>query len=168
MKKSLIILVFTLLNKLAFCQLAGEWNGTLDIQGTKLRIVFHIEKSENQFKATFDSPDQNAYGLPVEEVLFKESQVVIEIPIIGAAYSGEMNNNKNEIIGTFEQGGLSIPLNLKNAKLESSGFHCPQTPQEPYPCYSKEVLIENTIENIRLAGTLTLPDSYVSRGLWVN
>lgn len=159
MKKSLIILIFALLSQFAFCQLEGEWNGTLDIQGTKLRIVFHIEKSENQFKATFDSPDQNAFGLRVEEVLFKESEVVIKIPMIGATFNGEMNNDKNEIHGTFEQGGLSIPLNLKIVKSESSKIHRPQTPQEPYPYYSKEVFIENAIDKIKLAGTLTLPDS---------
>ncbi len=159
MKKNSIILLFTLLSKLAFCQLTGEWNGTLDIQGTKLNIVFHIVESENQFKATFDSPDQNAYGLPVEEVSFEESEVVIKIPMIGVTYSGKMGNNKDEIIGTFEQRGLSMPLTLKIVNLESSGFYRPQTPQEPYPYYSKEVLIENKLDDIKLAGTLTLPDS---------
>jgi uncharacterized protein len=159
MKKITIILTFAFISKLAFCQIAGEWNGTLDIQGTKLKIVFHIEEFENQLKATFDSPDQNAFGLPVEEVLFKESEVVIKIPMIGATYSGEINNNKDEIVGTFEQRGLSMPLILKITNSESSGFHRPQTPQEPFLYYSKEVLIENEIDKIKLAGTLTLPDS---------
>lgn len=159
MKKSLIILFCLLLNNIAFSQLAGEWKGILEIQGAKLRIVFHIQKAENEYSATFDSPDQNAYGLSIEKVIFNKPDVAIKIPMIGAIYNGKMNSNNNEIIGTFEQGGLSIPLNLELIESESSKSDRPQTPKEPYPYFSKEVLIENTKDNIRLAGTLTLPDS---------
>ena len=158
MKKSLIILLCVLLSNIAFSQLAGEWKGTMEIQGAKLRIVFHIQKAQDKYSAKFDSPDQNAYGLSIDEVLFNKPDVAIKIPMIGAIYNGKMNGNKNEIIGTFEQGGLSIPLNLELIESESSTVR-PQTPKKPYPYFSKEVLIENITDNIQLAGTLTLPDS---------
>lgn len=130
MKKSLIILVCFLLNDTAFSQLVGEWKGTLEIQGAKLRIVFHIQKADDKFTATFDSPDQNAYRLSVEEVLFNESQVNIKIPLIGANYNGKMNNDNKKILGTFEQGGLSIPLNLELVESLSSKSDRPQTTSE--------------------------------------
>ena len=113
MKRNLVILIYLLLSNVAFSQLEGEWKGSIEIQGAKLRIVFHIEKTEEKLTATFDSPDQNAFGLSVEEVLLDESNVVIRIPMIGAIYNGKMNSNSDEINGTFEQGGLAIPLNLE-------------------------------------------------------
>ena len=35
----------------------------------------------------------------------------------------------------------------------------PQTPLEPYPYYSQDIIIENIKDSIQLAGTITLPDS---------
>lgn len=159
MKKNLMILVCLLISNVAFSQLVGEWKGSLEIQGAKLRIVFFIEKNEGKLSATFDSPDQNAYGLPVEKVFIKESNVVINIPAIGAVYNGKMNSNDNAINGTLDQGGVSIPLKLVLVESASGQTARPQTPQKPYPYFSKEVLIENTTDSISLAGTLTLPDS---------
>ena len=159
MKKSLIILFCVLLNNIAFSQLAGEWKGTLEIQGAKLKIIFHIQKAEDKYSATFDSPDQNAYRLPIEEVAYDEPQVNIKMPMIGAIYNGELKSDSKKILGTFEQGGLSIPLNLELVESVSRKFDRLQTPKEPYSYFSKEVLIENTTDSISLAGTLTLPDS---------
>src|SRR5579864_5799605 len=49
--------------------LAGEWNGTLDANGTKLRLVLKVSKSgDGKLSATIDSPDQNATGIPVSLV----------------------------------------------------------------------------------------------------
>ncbi len=93
-----------------------------------------------------------------EEVIFNNPSVIIKIPMIGGVFNGQMNNDNNEISGTFKQGGLSIPLNLKTEEAETSKSVRPQTPMKPYPYYSKEVIIENTKDNIQLAGTLTLPD----------
>lgn len=159
MKKSIILFTFLMIANLAFSQLDRHWVGTLEIQGTKLRIIFHIQKAEDKYTATFDSPDQNAYGLPTEEVIFNNPIVIIKIPMIGGVFNGQMNNDNNEISGTFKQGGLSIPLSLKTEEAETSKSLRPQTPMKPYPYYSKEVIIENTKDNIQLAGTLTLPDS---------
>lgn len=159
MKRNLIILLCLLLTNVSFSQLTGQWKGKMEIQGTKLSIVFHIHKEMNGYTATFDSPDQNAFGLPVEKVSFKESKVIINIPAVGAVYNGKMNSNGDSINGTFKQGGLSIPLNLKHVKSVTGMTNRPQTPQKPYPYFTKEVVIENSKDKIQLAGTLTLPDT---------
>jgi hypothetical protein len=39
----------------------GTWSGKLDVQGTKLSLVFHLE-DENP---TMDSPDQGVKGIPI-------------------------------------------------------------------------------------------------------
>jgi hypothetical protein len=105
MKRNSIILAILLICNMSFSQIEKQWNGIIEIQGIKLRIVFHIQKTEGKYAATFDSPDQNAYGLACEEVLVNESKVTIKIPIIGAVFNGQLNSNNNEISGSFEQGG---------------------------------------------------------------
>lgn len=39
----------------------GTWSGKLDVQGTKLSLVFHLDGDN----PTMDSPDQGAKGIPV-------------------------------------------------------------------------------------------------------
>lgn len=48
MKKGITLLSFLMIANLSFSQLDGHWNGTLEIQGAKLKIVFHIQKAENK------------------------------------------------------------------------------------------------------------------------
>jgi hypothetical protein len=50
--------------------ITGQWNGVLSFQGVNLRIVFHIQKIEDGYKATMDSPDQGATGILVTSVTF--------------------------------------------------------------------------------------------------
>ena len=50
--------------------ITGQWNGILKVQGTQLRIVFHINKADQGFSSTMDSPDQHAAGIPVTSTTF--------------------------------------------------------------------------------------------------
>ena len=40
----------------------GTWSGKLDVQGTKLSLVFHLDDDN----PTMDSPDQGAKGIPIQ------------------------------------------------------------------------------------------------------
>ena len=52
--------------------LAGAWQGTLEVPGMKLRLVFHLEQdSAGSWQAKMDSPDQGAKGIPVSKILFE-------------------------------------------------------------------------------------------------
>lgn len=96
--------------------LAGDWNGTLDANGTKLRLVVHISQSKDgKLTATIDSPDQNANGIPVSSVEQTGSDVKLELSQLAASFQGKMNAAGNEISGDWKQGGASLPLDLKRA-----------------------------------------------------
>ncbi len=57
--------------------IAGVWNGTLHVQSNELPIVFHIGRdSTGKLIASFDSPGQKAFGLPVSEVITKDDSVM--------------------------------------------------------------------------------------------
>lgn len=51
-------------------EITGEWNGVLSVQGMKLRLVFHVTKTDAGFTATMDSPDQGAKGIAMTAASF--------------------------------------------------------------------------------------------------
>lgn len=138
---------------LAFGQdIAGQWNGVLKVHGTQLRIVFNINKAENGFSSTMDSPDQHAKGIPVTSTSFENQTLKIAVSNLKIEYEGILDKS-NIIVGNFKQGGQSFPLNL----IEKEKLVRSQEPVKPYPYYEEEVTFENVKAGITLAGTLTLP-----------
>ncbi|MDY0344696.1 MAG: alpha/beta fold hydrolase [Lentimicrobium sp.] len=155
--KAISILIFTLLisHVLTAQDITGQWNGVLTIQGTQLRVVFHVSKTDNGYSATMDSPDQGAKGIPVTNTTFESPVLKFQIVNAGIEYIGELMGN--EIMGTFKQGGLELPMNLTRETIEKIEVKRPQEPARPFPYYSEEVSFQNPGAGITLAGTLTLP-----------
>jgi uncharacterized protein len=156
--KNVIALLFTLLT-LSYTHaqdIAGQWHGVLEVQGTQLRLVFNITKTANGISATMDSPDQGAKDIPVTTASFENPVLKIAIPKMGLEYEGKLDKDK-AITGTFKQGGLSLPLNLSKNKIERAKIARAQEPTKPYPYYAEDVVFENKNAQITLAGTLTLP-----------
>jgi hypothetical protein len=101
--------------------IAGDWNGELNVQGTKLRLALHIKKNpDGAFVATLDSLDQNANGIPVSSVSQKGNDVKLELKGIGASYQGKLNPAGTEITGEWNQGG-PLPLIFKRAGNKGAG-----------------------------------------------
>lgn len=127
----------------------GTWSGELDVQGTRLPIVFHLDE-ENP---TVDSPAQGARGIPVEVIRTSSGGVTIKVPSIGATYEGLWMIKR--IVGTFRQMGASLPLTLTPGEEK---LNRPQTPKGPFPYAQEEVSFSNGDAVLR--GTLTLPEGY--------
>lgn len=137
--------------------ITGQWNGVLKIQGTQLRLVFNVTKTENGFSSTMDSPDQEAKGIPTTTTSFENSILKVVVENLKIEYLGTLNKD-NIIVGTFKQGGQSFPMNLSKEVIEKEKLIRPQEPIKPYSYYSEDVTFENKNAKINLAGTLTLPD----------
>jgi len=136
--------------------ITGEWNGMLKVGGMQMRLVFHITKSDAGFSATMDSPDQGAKGIPMNKATFENRELTVELDAARIKYTGILNDT-GVVVGTFNQAGQSMPLNLSRKALEKVIVKRPQEPVKPYPYYSEDVTFENRRDNITLAGTLTLP-----------
>ena len=96
----------------------GNWEGTLDAgdQG-KLRVVLHVTQAKDgSLSATMDSPDQNATGIPVTTITYKEPALHFESEPIHGSYDGKMNKENTEIAGNWSQGGETLPLVFKRVK----------------------------------------------------
>lgn len=99
MKKNLLLLITVLVSLGANAQnIVGQWNGVLKIQGTELRIVFNVSKTETGYSTTMDSPDQGAKGIPVTVTTFENPKIKFEITTARIEYNGEVK--ENEITGT--------------------------------------------------------------------
>jgi len=148
--------LFSILLSTAYAQnITGTWNGAINIQGTKLNLVFHIENDGTDYIAKMDSPDQGARGIPVTNITFINPNLKIEISNINFKYEGVLKND-TLIEGTFSQFGNSMPLKLERGDVR---YNRPQEPTKPYPYISEDVKFDNNTAGITLAGTFTYPKS---------
>ena len=102
--------------------IAGDWNGTLDAGGQKLRLAVHLKKNaDGKWTGTLDSLDQGANGIPISAVEQTGDAVKLELSAIGAGYQGKLNAAATEMTGEWKQGGGSLPLVLKRAGDKAAG-----------------------------------------------
>ena len=134
-------------------EITGTWQGTLNVQGTKLEIVFHIEKQIDGYTSLMDSPTQGAYGIKTTNTIYENEKLQITATDLGLFYQGTAKNDS--IMGIFNQNGMPFPLTL--VRTEKKTQLRPQEPKAPFPYKIEEIEFTNAKENINLAGTLTLP-----------
>ncbi|MBU2440456.1 alpha/beta fold hydrolase [bacterium] len=135
----------------------GIWEGKLKVPGTELRIVFKISKNpDGTLTATLDSPDQGVTGIPVEEVIFKDNTLHLEVKSVRGVFEGKVSEDFLVIEGEWKQSGGVFPLTVKRVD-KAVEILRPQVPKKPYPYIEEEIVYENKDAEIKLAGTLTLP-----------
>ena len=168
----LILLLLASLSLPAYGQvdhtsIVGVWNGTLDAGSAKLRLIVTVtEDTAGVYSGKFESVDQGA-TIPLDAVTLKGDAVRFENKAAGIVFDGILNKERDEIAGTFKQGGQEIKLSLFRGK-QATGSQPAMTPKPtPKPDYSapadapytaEEVLVK-TPAGFTLAGTLTLPKS---------
>ncbi|MEJ2010317.1 MAG: alpha/beta hydrolase [Acidobacteriota bacterium] len=136
----------------------GAWLGTLDTGMVNLRIVFHIQNTDQGLTATMVSPDQSPRAILVSKVDRKGSQLTLEVNGIGGKFEGTINKERTAIEGTWTQGGRSLPLIVKRVKNPAElRLPRPQNPKGPLPYRQQQVKFEDNQAAIQLAGTLTIP-----------
>jgi len=135
----------------------GIWEGKLKVPGGELRIVFKISKnSDGTLTATLDSPDQGATDIPIEEAIFKDNTLRLEVKSVGGVFEGKVSEDFLVIEGEWKQSGQTLPLTVKRVD-KAVEILRPQEPKKPYPYIEEELVYENKEAEITLAGTLTLP-----------
>ncbi len=88
----------------------GVWNGSLQLTpAVKLKLVLHVaENGEGQTEVTLDSPDQNAYGLPIEVKQITDDTISLSSSALNMTFEGALKGGK--IDGIFWQNGMTFPL----------------------------------------------------------
>lgn len=137
---------------------SGSWIGKLKLpNGIQLTIVFNLQKSNDEYSATLDSPDQGAKGIPCGKVRLENDSINIDVPAIVGNYVGKIIYDEKKIIGYWNQAGSSFELNLEYTK-EVAAPKRPQEPKPPFPYIVENIKFKNEKDNIILAGSFTYPD----------
>lgn len=152
----LVILALPVFTQNEYGKLEGNWLGTLDVSGVKMRLVLKVAKTENGYSAKFDSIDQGAKDLPIDSIKLEGNKMSFSAAQFGMSYEGTLNEKAGEISGTFRQGGGSTPFVFKRIA-EIPKTTRLQDPIKPYPYTEEEVFYKNEKDNVKLAGTLTFP-----------
>lgn len=92
--------------------LEGDWDGSLDVNGNVLRLSL---KLTNQAGAgatgVIISIDQGGAQIPLRVIEQKDAHLKFTVPGVGGTYEGDLKDG--QIIGTWAQGPLSLPLTFK-------------------------------------------------------
>ncbi len=161
MASSVSMIGFTQQQVTSEISIEGIWQGSLKVPGMELRIVFKIfRKPDGTLTATLDSPDQGATDIPVEEVIFEDNILRLNVKAVRGIYEGKVNKDFMIIEGQWKQSGQTLPLTVKRVD-KAVEILRPQEPKKPYPYIEEEVIYENREAGIKFAGTLTLPPGKV-------
>lgn len=107
---TLLILLLAMIT-LSAQEIAGTWTGAISIPQGQLRIMFNISEADDGYTSTLDSPDQNAFGIPVDTTLFENSVLTLKVNQIDFRYVGRVVED-HEIKGQMKQMGQTLELNL--------------------------------------------------------
>jgi pimeloyl-ACP methyl ester carboxylesterase len=161
-KAAFFILIALFIFPSLFAQkIIGNWEGNINVNGIGIPIVFHFnKKSDGKLDGKWDSPKQNAIGLPYNSIDANEDSVHIGIKIIDGSYEGKFISN-DSIAGTWTQRGNQLPLNFSrtsgNAELQM---------EEPLHPNEKEITITSAA-GTKLYGTLLSKNNQEPLGIIV-
>jgi uncharacterized protein len=135
---------------------SGLWEGTLAAGEQEILLRFDFSGSGKDLSAELSIPQQNVFSSPASAVKFSgEGELTVEFSGFQAVFTAEAG--EQEISGSWKQGGMSYPLNLKRTTAVSGPGSRYQDPIPPYPYKTAEVSWTGTAGHT-LAGTLTLPE----------
>lgn len=136
---------------------AGSWAGKLNVGAMKLRLGLNIKDTTGMLVATLDSPDQGAYGIPMDKTTITGDAIKVESVAMNASYEASILPGDTLLQGKWLQSGKTFDLLLH--KVEKSVIpKRPQEPKPPFPYKEEEVKFVNQKAGIELAGTLTIPN----------
>lgn len=137
----------------------GIWLGTLKVGEIEMRIALTFSKSdEGIYGATMNSIDQSSGEIPIEKVVLNNDSLFVKHTGMGLEIEGIVDLTKNTFDSEFRQGPGKFPILFQKVdKLPISDR--PQEPKKPYPYKEEQVEYEHKAAGIKIAGTLTYPDS---------
>ncbi len=131
----------------------GDWYGMAEIQGMYLRLNLHFTEIDGKLSGTFDSPDQNAAGIPLSRTSCIDGNVKFAFDPAGLTYEGFVDPGFKQIRGRMKQGGLDLELNFYREALEMPENSLPVIMEK----YDKEEVYITMRDGIRLFTSIYTP-----------
>jgi hypothetical protein len=99
--------------------LAGDWIGTLDVPGTRSRLVLHVTRlDDGTLKGTLDSPFEGVKDAALDEIRLDFNLVRFRCKVVNASYLGKLTGEV--ITGTLKQRGFALKLVFERSVADPS------------------------------------------------
>lgn len=96
----------------AQAQIAGDWQGTVNVQGDVYHIVLHLSAAQDgALSAKVDNIDRGEMGVAADAVALKDGKLTMKIDAYQGVYEGTVNKDATEISGGWT-GEHSAELNF--------------------------------------------------------
>jgi hypothetical protein len=93
-------------------ELEGTWNGSIEVGGKPERLVLKMSNlPDGTSTGTIQDVDGSNVEIPIA-MTQKASNLTIDLAVVSASYTAGLNAD-NELVGTWTQGPLSLPLTFK-------------------------------------------------------
>ena len=91
----------------------GTWEGTLDVNGTLLRLNLRLNNQDGGGTGLLISIDQGGAEIPLSSIVQSDANLKFTVPAVGGSYDGALKDG--QLTGTWTQGPGSLPLSFKRA-----------------------------------------------------
>jgi len=115
----------------ALAAMQGNWEGTLDVQNAKLRLVLKIFKTNDTYQAVMQSIDQGSADIPIPKLSARPRSIHFALPALDADFQGTLDSDQTAMSGTFKQLKHSYPLTL--TRTEAPDTAASLSPQDYAP-----------------------------------
>lgn len=133
----------------------GSWRGNLDIDHVSIPIELRVEKDQqDKWTAYMVSEASAANALQFSTVDIKGDSILLSNSQNRISFQGRYINSQ-KLQGVFKRGGSSKTVSLR--RYAKTLRMRPQTPEAPYPYDTLNVSFFNEFDQVKLAGTLTVP-----------
>jgi hypothetical protein len=93
-------------------ELEGTWTATLEVNGKPERLVLKMaNQADGTAAGTILDLDGSTVEIPIA-ITQAAANVTIDVAVVGASYAAVLNAN-NELVGTWTQGSVTLPLTFK-------------------------------------------------------
>lgn len=114
---ALSVLALTALPALAQDELVGSWEGAIGDGARSVRTVLHLALDDaGELVGTVDSPEQNAFGLGLSELVFDDGAFSFRVPDTHGAWDGKLDGER--LVGTWKQRGAELELALERIEVD--------------------------------------------------
>jgi hypothetical protein len=96
-------------------ELEGTWNGTLEVAGTQKRLVLTMSNQpDSTSTGTIVSLDAGGMAIPIT-IAQKGTSVTVDVKRVNGSFVGTLNADGTQLVGTWTQGPLTLPLTFTHA-----------------------------------------------------
>lgn len=102
----------------------GDWHGeVISGESKPLNFTLHVVNEKGVLTATADSPEQDAFAMKIDKVVFNHGVFVFDVNKADVNYTGTLTKNTQTLYGIFTQQGDQMGLTMTKQKALKPNTH---------------------------------------------